>query len=69
MPYTLLLLGQIHQDLDNPDLSLTYYRLALEDAKRKNSARLVRSAYIRLASLYKKKQIADSNFNYSKKAF
>lgn len=69
MPWNLLLLGQIHQDLDNPDLSLTYYRLALEDAKKKNSVRLVRSAYIRLASLYKKKQIADSNFYYSKKAF
>lgn len=69
MPYILLLLGQIHEDLDNPDLSLTYYRLALEDAKKKNSARLVRNAYIRLASLYKKKQIVDSNFYYSKKAY
>jgi hypothetical protein len=69
IPWVLLLLGHIHEGLDNPELSLTYYRLALEDAKKKNSTRLVRGAYIRLASLYKQKQMVDSNFHYSKKAY
>ena len=69
LPWVLLLLGRIHERLNNPDLSLTYYRLALEDARKKNSTRLVRGAYIRLASLYKQKLMVDSNFFYSKKAY
>ncbi|MDB5231300.1 MAG: Tetratricopeptide repeat-containing protein [Chitinophagaceae bacterium] len=69
IPYILLELGQIHEGLKNPALSVTYYRLALDDAKAKHSNRLLRNAYLRLAGFYKNTGVADSNFFYSKNAY
>jgi hypothetical protein len=69
MPYILLNLGQVYEGLQNPALALTYYRLALDDAKAKRSNRLLQRAYIRLAGFYKTAGVADSNFFYSKKAY
>ncbi len=69
MPYLLLNLGQIHEGLKNPELALTYYRLVLDDAKAKQSNRLLQRAFIRLAKFYKNSGVADSNFFYSKKAY
>ena len=69
MPYILLNLGQIYEGLKNPELALTYYRLGLDDAKAKQSNRLLQRAFIRLAIFYKNTGVVDSNFFYSKKAF
>ena len=69
MPYILLNLGQVYEGLKNPALALTYYRLALDDAKAKRSNRLLQRAYIRLAEFYKNAGVADSNFFFSKKAY
>ncbi len=69
MPYILLNLGQIYEGLKNPELALTYYRLGLDDAKAKQSNRLLQRAFIRLAKFYKNTGVVDSNFFYSKKAY
>jgi tetratricopeptide (TPR) repeat protein len=69
MPYILLNLGQTYEGLENPALALTYYRLALDDAKTKHSNRLLHNAYTRLAAFYKNTGQRDSNFYYSEKAY
>ncbi len=69
MPYILLNLGETYEGLKNPVLALTYYRLALDDARSKRSNRLLWNAYKRLADYYKNVGIVDSSFFYSKKAY
>ena len=69
MPYILLNLGQVYEGLKKSELALTYYKLALEDARSKRSNRLLCNAYIRLAGYFKNNGMLDSSFYYSQKAY
>jgi len=68
LAYTYLQFGSIHAKMKNPTLALSYWRLALDEARRINSPKFMSTTYSAIANYFYDVNQIDSALAYAKKA-
>lgn len=66
--YTLVDLGSIHGKLNNSELALNYFEMAVREAKSTHSAKILLTAYLAKSDYFKQNKQIDSSRTNAKKA-